>query len=41
MTTSGTSGVEYVVLAEAVKEVIILRQMQGFMDLSMRILHTS
>ena len=37
MTASGTSEVEYVALAEAVKEVILLRWVQDFMEPSMRI----
>ena len=34
---SGTSEVEYVALSEAVKEVLFLRQLQDFMEPSMRI----
>ena len=34
---SGTSEAEYVALSEVVKEFLVLRQMQEFMELSMRI----
>ena len=34
---SGTSQAEYVALSEVVKEVIFLRQVQEFMELSMRV----
>ena len=37
MATSGTSEAEYIALSEAVKEVIFLRQVQDFMELSMMI----
>ena len=37
MTASGTSEVEYVALSESVKEVLFLRQVQDFMEPSMRI----
>ena len=37
MTASYTSEAEYVALSKAVKEVLFLRQVQDFMELSMRI----
>ena len=37
MTTSGTSEAEYVALSEVVKEALFLRQVQEFMEPSMRV----
>ena len=37
VTTSGTSEAEYVALSEVVKEVLFLRQLQEFMEPSMRV----
>ena len=37
VTVSGTSKAKYVALSEAVKEVLLLRQVQGFMEPSVRI----
>ena len=37
VTASGTSEAEYIALSEAVKEVLFLRQVQDFMEPSMRI----
>ena len=39
MSASGTSKAGYIALLEAVKEVIILRHVQDFMEPSMGILH--
>ena len=39
MTASGTLETEYIALSETEDEVLVLRQMQDFMELSVRILH--